>query len=163
MGGSCYLSSPSACSRAGTGNHRKHLLLPSKKLQKPTEHNEILKACNFPEISARLWTGETALPSDGRMHKHKEHGRNSRRKQTRGQLTVLLPAWWLHSEEHDTIFGALWSALERCTVEGQTEKERRVWLLCPHTFKNTVKNKRLTFQFQYQWFLLKRREEKRTY
>lgn len=53
MLGSPYLSSPAACSRAGARNHRKHLLLPSK-AQKSIQHNEILKASNFPGIIASL-------------------------------------------------------------------------------------------------------------
>lgn len=79
----------------------------------------------------------------------------------RRQLTIFFSAWWLHSEEHDTIFGAFGSALERCAV-GESERQRDECFSCSHAFltQSITAHFKLTSQFRYQWFLLNRRQEK---
>lgn len=94
-------------------------------------------------------------------HKHEERGRNSRRKQTREQLTVLLPARRLHPEEHDAVFAALRSALERCAATQREECKCWVPIRSACSPKEKEEKSRLTSLFQYRWFLLSRRREER--
>lgn len=150
MLGSPYLSGPAACLRAGARNHRKHLLLPSKAPKAQTAQWDI-KSLLLPWNNCKSVSGETAWLSDGRTYKQKELGKEISQEIESRQLTILFSAWWLHSEEHDTVFGALRPALERCTVA--VERGSDEVLGCSHTDLITVRFK-LTSQFQCRWFLL---------
>lgn len=153
MLGSPYLSGPAACSRVGARNHRKHLLLPSKAPKAHTVQWDI-KSLLLPWNNYKSVSGETAWPSDGRTHKQKELGKEISEEIEGRQLTILFSAWWLHPEEHDTVFGALGPALERCTVG--VERGRDEVLGCSHAdlIQFITVRLKLTSQFQCRWFLL---------
>ncbi len=48
------------------------------------------------------------------------------------ELTVFFSTWWLHAEEHDTIFGVFRSALERCAARDKEKQEGQILKLIAH-------------------------------